>query len=449
MYINNNYTKNHKLSYNTSFCNSKKATGEDSQLRKDFFMKCSLYPEDCKYITQIAREIHLPEQEEYKLNSIIGEKQLEFIIKSASRENFNPTEIIKHSQIYTKSDLEALAKKGFKLNLHIHTKHSDGRMSVKELLDKAAEYADIVNKETGNDSSLPSFIIAITDHDTLEGSKEAVNIISSNPQKYKNLGVVLGAELSSLYRDEGTLAKPFAYELVAYSINPFDKQFNDFLARTRSSRIEASKKVIQQANLKYPDMQFSYEEACRHSRNPEKGIDGFLYTLSDYFKARAKEKGKGIDTWDLCMKYLPSNQWHIPGTANNAENIFENIKNGFGFLGIAHPARIYLGDGVIQDSFINQCNANNQDAGNVIIEKFISYLKDICKDKFNAIETNYQSYDGPLKEGNDILNGDIKPEPSKENTVNWLRQFREHAENLHLLETGGLDTHSENPFLKK
>lgn len=421
----------------------------NSQLKKEADEKFSLYPNDTEYIKTIAQEINLPENEIYKLKSIIGQQQIEDILNNAQRQNFNPGDIIKHAEQYTETDLKKLAQSGFCLNLHTHTLHSDGKMSVQSLLDQAAQYADIVKAQVGGSSAKPSFVIAITDHDTTQGAQEAVKIIASNPQKYKNLGIVLGAELSAIYKNEEMLAKPFAYEMVAYSINPFDNKLNDFLLNTRTSRINLSKEIIDEANKRYPGIEFSYKEACSTSKNPEKGIDGFLYSLADYFNVKAKHFDKDIDTQDLCLKYLPANTDNGKGITNKAEDLFGYIKNNYGFLGIAHPAKIYLGNGKIKESFIEQCKSENKDTGRVIIQKFISHLQNIGGRKFRAIETNYQSYDGNLKEANEILNGERPEDISKKGTVSWINQFREYAKQLSLLEAGGLDTHSENPFLRK
>lgn len=66
-------------------------------------------------------------------------------------------------------------------DLHIHTNASDGRCSVKDMV----EYAEKHTKMN---------VIAITDHDTIKGALEAQKIIKKN--KYK-LEVIVGEEITS------------------------------------------------------------------------------------------------------------------------------------------------------------------------------------------------------------------------------------------------------------
>ncbi|MBQ8475983.1 hypothetical protein IJ531_02865 [bacterium] len=50
---------------------------------------------------------------------------------------------------------------------------------------------------------------------------------------------------------------------------------------------------------------------------------------------------------------------------------------------------------------------------------------------------------------NKIINHAQAYAPEHQDSINWLMNFRNIAQKYGLLETGGLDTHSENPFLKK
>jgi len=69
--------------------------------------------------------------------------------------------------------------------LHVHSNHSDGRDSVKKLLESAIE------KRIG--------AISITDHDTINGSLEAVELVN---EEYYPLMVIPGIEIST---DDGHL----------------------------------------------------------------------------------------------------------------------------------------------------------------------------------------------------------------------------------------------------
>ena len=81
-----------------------------------------------------------------------------------------------------------------RINLHNHTKASDGKLSLLEMLEQARKWADaIAIKNNSNEKS--AFVWGLTDHDTMDGAKEVVKIISQNPEKYKNLKIVLGVNL--------------------------------------------------------------------------------------------------------------------------------------------------------------------------------------------------------------------------------------------------------------
>ena len=111
-----------------------------------------------------------------------------------------------------------------RVNLHTHTKHSDGKMNVKTFLEQSRKYADMVAALWRRDEK-PPYTSAITDHNNLEATKKAIAMIAQEPQKYKNYKFVPGCELM-IYDAESGLKKP-TYEVVALGINPFDKELNN------------------------------------------------------------------------------------------------------------------------------------------------------------------------------------------------------------------------------
>jgi len=68
-----------------------------------------------------------------------------------------------------------------KADLHIHSDYSDGRPSVQEILDYVQDKTDLD-------------VIAITDHDTIEGAKIAQQLIK---QKRYRFAVIVGEEITS------------------------------------------------------------------------------------------------------------------------------------------------------------------------------------------------------------------------------------------------------------
>lgn len=423
--------------------NSSKRGDEFDEIRKNFSIKAQKYPKDISYLKTLAKNINLPEEEVYKLNSIVGKEELKDILSSASRDEFSVGELPSGSK-NTNEILNQIAKNNFRLNLHMHTSVSDGKMSPNELIDKASHYANIVADKKVDKK--PPFVAAITDHDALSGSRKAVELIAANPLKYKNLSLVLGSELSAIYRDPDMLQKPFEYELVAYSVNPFDKRLDKFLEKTRDKRVELSRKIFKEADKMYPNLGYSFDDALNYTQNHKKGIGGFLYVISNYLKTKAKEQGANVDTYYLCDKYIPTIDKNDPKVANEMGEIFDAFKNSKGFLGVAHPGKIFLGDGRISPNFESFCKKSGLDVGKLVTSNFVRDLKLLGKDNFLAIETNYQYPEGDLKKANDVLGGKANMEVDLVGTINWLNNFRELAKKYQLFEAGGVDNHGKETY---
>lgn len=109
----------------------------------------------------------------------------------------------------------------YRINLHSHSRKSDGIMTPSEFLKMAAKYAD---KAKRLHPDLPPFTIALTDHNNIEGAKEILSLIAKNPDKYKNLKFVVGCEFMFMDKDS-TFEFP-AFEAIGLGFNPFDPEIN-------------------------------------------------------------------------------------------------------------------------------------------------------------------------------------------------------------------------------
>lgn len=89
------------------------------------------------------------------------------------------------------------------IDLHVHTIYSDGEHTPLEILD--------VCKQRGVST------VAITDHNSMQGSKEAVR---NNP--YKDITVIPGIELSARYDVKGA-----NLHILGYNIDLYNGQLND------------------------------------------------------------------------------------------------------------------------------------------------------------------------------------------------------------------------------
>ncbi len=188
--------------------------------------KCSMH--DLQYKKELCALSEIPGISPLKLQSIIGPDEFKNVIQenSENRSFYTPGERpTDKAEILDSNKLENVEALVFGGDCHIHTVNSDGSLTVEELLEQAVEYGDKYAKFNGK-----PFVIGITDHNTVKGCKQAVEIIAKNPDKYKNIRVVLGVEVSAKENDVNgcKLKKPAKYHMLAMCINPFDEKINNF-----------------------------------------------------------------------------------------------------------------------------------------------------------------------------------------------------------------------------
>ena len=143
----------------------------------------------------------------------------------------------------------------FRADLHSHSLYSDGKGSVENILTQVCNYADMLHSKTGE-----KFLFALTDHDSIEGVKEALKIISKNPEKFKNVKFVIGSEVSFLIKSTKTSNPCETSELLVYGINPFSKEVNSFFSGLNSRRLEMRKNYIKDLQQRFSEVKFSEEE---------------------------------------------------------------------------------------------------------------------------------------------------------------------------------------------
>lgn len=163
---------------------------------------------DLQYKKNIITESNNSSYKLENMETIAGPEEIFNFIKK----NDNSPEIY----VPSKNNIEQHI---FKANLHMHTVNSDGSLTVKELIDSANQYAQGMPKGY--------FYVAITDHNTVNGVKQAVDIIQKNPEKYKKLRIILGMEVFSVKpKDDKLLKAPIDIHILCWAINPYDKNLN-------------------------------------------------------------------------------------------------------------------------------------------------------------------------------------------------------------------------------
>lgn len=183
------------------------------------FLGCGFcFQPDIAYKKELIKDSGNKDYKLQNMKSIVGEKELTKIIKKYD----------KHPEYYisdknTKGDQLGVKELTYRAGLHSHTTFSDGKLTPLETLNQAAEYADKVKAKYPTEKY--PMVIAITDHFNTAGCRDAIDIIQKNPQKYKNLKVVLGMETEA-YLKMPSQKNTTRIHLLAWAINPYETPFD-------------------------------------------------------------------------------------------------------------------------------------------------------------------------------------------------------------------------------
>ncbi len=187
----------------------------------------------------------------------------------------------------TGDNFSGVKDKSFQANFHIHTTNSDGLMSVERLLELGAQYADaLAAKRPGQ-----KFYLAITDHNTANGTIEALKLVLKNPDKYKNLKIALGVEASAIFSspNAGTASE---VHLLSYGLNPFE----DTIALINKKRLQLFqyyiKNALNNANIRYIDtiskygIEFNFDDMAKIRPSIKTCPSNVRYSMKDYLQFR-------------------------------------------------------------------------------------------------------------------------------------------------------------------
>ncbi len=194
-----------------------------------------------------------------KLKSIMTNSVLIRELSKLKEENFAATK-------------ENIKNGTFLADLHSHSNFSDGKASIETILNEASEYGNKLNKINGK-----KFIFAISDHDGVDGVKEALKIIVKNPEKFKNVRFVPAAELSFVFpcQKNSERFRKFGSdvqmpEMLVYNINPFSKTTEEFFESIYNSRQKQISKAVNECNFYYHNSNFSSLEFDKFFTPPGK-----------------------------------------------------------------------------------------------------------------------------------------------------------------------------------
>ena len=123
-----------------------------------------------------------------------------------------------------------------KIDLHIHTTASDGRLTPAEVVRKAAD--------------LGMEVIAITDHDSVDGIEEALDEARKFPELLVIPGVEMGADV------------PWGeMHILGYFVDPYSAAFCHELEMLRNSRANRAQKMV--SGLEKLGVQLDWEHVMR------------------------------------------------------------------------------------------------------------------------------------------------------------------------------------------
>ena len=195
------------------------------------------------------------------------------------------------------------------IDLHIHSTHSDGSYTPRELVKRA--------KKKGLHA------ISIADHDTITQIKESLEA----GEKYR-LEVIAGVEVSADFTG-GTM------HILGYFVDPDDDGLFDMVSQFRAGRDERNPKIIEKLNALGADI--AYEDVLREAGGLSVGRPhiarvlvkkGFVKSMEEAFR---KYLAKGAPAYVNRVRF-------------SSAKIISVIKQAGGLAFLAHPKQLRIGE---------------------------------------------------------------------------------------------------------
>ena len=227
------------------------------------------------------------------------------------------------------------------IDLHIHSYYSDGTMSPEEII-KEAERMEVS-------------VISITDHDVLEGSREAI-LLAQNT----NISCISGVELDANYND-------INYHILGYGIDLDNKTFKQRVSRNRERLEEVNENLIKKMELNYDTVSVEDYKAFKYERS----LGG--WKALHYFV----EKGITTNLLEGFELYRKYNHNYTCVEFPSIKEISKWIHEAGGKAILAHPGKVIL----------------SKD-----IKEFKNTLYDIIQMGIDGIECYYPSHSQKITE---------------------------------------------------
>jgi 3',5'-nucleoside bisphosphate phosphatase len=266
-----------------------------------------------------------------------------------------------------------------KVDLHIHTFHSDGFYSPKEIVLRAKEFG--------------LQAIGITDHDSLEGVKEAIEA-----GKDVGIEVIPGVEISSDIKGK-------EIHILAYYVELENKELERYLAFFREERIKRAERIVRKLNnLGIP---LKIESVFKMAENSAIGRPHIAQALLDngyvssFFEAFNKYIGNGCPAFESKVYVSPQSAFKIINEAGglsfvahpgyiSQDLLKELIEAGVDGIEVFHPSHTYqqtqFYKGIVNEYFMLESGGSDFHGGKREDEK-----------NFGRVYTTYASIEAMQK----------------------------------------------------
>lgn len=193
------------------------------------------------------------------------------------------------------------------IDLHMHSTHSDGKLTPEELVDLAIE------KQIS--------AIAITDHEIISG-----NIKAQEYARSKNIEIVSGIEIGA---DDANL-NLFDIHIVGLFVDSKNKELNDLINHCLKAREIQKKKIIEKLNeLGY---EITFKELQNEAGNLNYGRPHIARILMKKYPNKFKDNNEIYD------KLLANpNTAYIRQEKKTIKEVIDIIHNANGIAILAHP----------------------------------------------------------------------------------------------------------------
>ncbi|HHV64296.1 MAG TPA: PHP domain-containing protein [Peptococcaceae bacterium] len=203
-----------------------------------------------------------------------------------------------------------------KADLHIHTKESDGCLTIEEVLETA------FNKDIR--------ILAITDHETTSGVEKAQNAALAY-----GISVIPGVELSTSYQEE-------EIHILGYYKNINNDYLQHKLVQFRKNKTRTTYLMVEKLRLK--GLKIQWEQVLETASN-----DGAVCKSHIMYALKNNNLGLENITWtDVASWFKPGGLAYVPYQGNSYQEVIDLIFETGGLPVLAHPGLI-KNKGLIKD----------------------------------------------------------------------------------------------------